>query len=334
MPLLENKKYVLCKIDGQEYCLINGQFDRFLASLGTTRAEYIERHEGVKCRCLYCGAFSKIQTGFIPRDTCGSHDCAKAARAAAIKSTPTEVRKQWNAAPTQRRKNDSLLAAKITEATRAGNLRVGDDGLTGYQRAKETRQKTLLDKYGNRHYANWEKTKQTWASKSDEDKNRYAIETSERLMAIPTEKKERINETIRNTMQERYGVSNGFALRKSNTGYSKIASSLFEAIDPGDAFYKPKSHEKTIDRLQPDFVVGNKIIEFFGNYWHRNPMLYDADSIVQQNGKSAVAIWENDRSRISRLVTAGYQVKIVWELDFKRHPEKIIEECRAWLSSI
>lgn len=331
MPLLRNKKYVSCKIDGKKYCLINGQFDKFLTSIGTTRAEYIENYEGGKCRCLYCGAFAKMQTGFIPKDTCGNKDCAKAARKQGYfaSNAPQKI-----SATSKRMFADKEWAEKQQARMHAGNQKVGEDGLTGYARTKLKREKTLLEKYGHAQYANWEKTKQTWLDKTDEEKNRYAIETSRRLMAISPENKHRINETIRNTMQERYGVSNGFALRSSNTGYSKIASSLFEAIDPGDAYFKPKTHEKTINRLQPDFVVGNKIIEFFGDYWHQNPTLYDANNVIQQNGKSAATIWEHDRLRLDRLVNAGYQVKIVWELDFKRHPEKIIEECKAWLNSI
>jgi G:T-mismatch repair DNA endonuclease (very short patch repair protein) len=334
MPLLENKKYALCKIDGNEYCIVNGQFNRHLTSINLSLPQYLEDYEGIKCRCLYCGSYSGVKMGFVPKDTCGSQACGKAARAKAIRETDPELRRQWNAAPTVRRKLDPDHAAKINKAIHAGNQKIGADGLTGYERTKLKREQTLLNKYGHAQYANWNQTVKTWKNKPDEEKMTYAKQCSERQLAFPTEKRTEINETIRQTMQARYGVNSAFALRGTNSGYSKIATSLFEAIDPGDAFFKPKTHEKTIDRLQPDFLIGNKIIEFFGDYWHQNPIKYNAGNTIKQNGKSAAEIWERDRQRVERLSSAGYEVLVVWEYDYRQNPKGTIERCRTWLSNI
>lgn len=319
-------------MDNKEYCLINGQFDRFLKSQGLTRPQYVEQYEKIVCRCKYCGALAQIKSGLTPVDTCGSKECAKKARAAAISNTNPAIRKQWNAAPAERRRTDKEHAAKINAATHAGNLVVGEDGLTGYERTAKKRRETLLAKHGNACWANTEKTKQTWANKSDEEKDKYAMETSIRQKAFPTEKRKEITDRIGKQHLEKYGTI--CPANRNNRGYSKIGVSLFEKLDSADAIFKPKtSSEKLIGRSCVDFCVGQKVIEVFGDYWHANPAVYVADYNNARKKMRAVEIWAADAERIKKIEEAGYQVKIVWERDYKRNPARVIQECKEWLSS-
>jgi hypothetical protein len=332
MPLLENKKYVLCKIDNLEYCVINGQFNRYLSSINLSLPQYLENHEGIRCRCLYCGSYAGIKTGFIPKDTCGSVACGKAARARAIREAGSEKRKEWNAAPAQRRRTDPVLAKKINDATHAGNLKVGADGLTGYERTAKKRQNTLLGKYGHAYYANWQKTKRTWAEKSDEEKDAYATKCSKTQLGYTKEKRCTINAKIISSAIEKYGMACP-ANKAVHIGASKVASMLFEQLDKPDAMFKPKCKEHRIETFAVDYCVDNKVIEFFGDWWHGNPKKFKPTQRVGRGKILVSEIWQKDAERIKKIEAAGYHVKIVWERDFRRHPERVIKECREWLSS-
>ena len=78
---------------------------------------------------------------------------------------------------------------------------------------------------------------------------------------------------------------------------------------------------------QPDFILGNKIIEFNGDYWHRNPQIYTGD-LVTEDVKS---IWMADEYRINGLRNLGYSVLVVWELDYNKDPEGVLKTCLDFL---
>lgn len=70
----------------------------------------------------------------------------------------------------------------------------------------------------------------------------------------------------------------------------------------------------------PDGIVfGRVVIEFNGNYWHRDPKMYEAN---EENK----AIWEHDQKRYERLNKLGYSVVLVWEDDYNKNKKKIIED--------
>ena len=83
-----------------------------------------------------------------------------------------------------------------------------------------------------------------------------------------------------------------------------------------------------------DYVLNKKIIEFNGDFWHANPILYEKSDIVRKNPiQTADEIWENDARRIQSLEKLGYQVKVVWEHDYRANPQKIVCECIEFLKS-
>lgn len=124
---------------------------------------------------------------------------------------------------------------------------------------------------------------------------------------------------------------------------SKISQQLFEQISvPGARWGNRRNNNSgeklvIIDKFKclVDFCVGNKIIEFFGDYWHANPTKNAPDKMFsgRKGLRTAKQIWENDANRISELRAAGYMVLIVWESDFKNHPEKVIAECKNFLNN-
>jgi len=88
-----------------------------------------------------------------------------------------------------------------------------------------------------------------------------------------------------------------------------------------------------------DFVITypfKALIEFNGDFFHANPKMYDADDIVKipKNYKPAKDIWEYDKHKTDLLINKGYKCKIVWEGEFKSNPDKIVNECINWLTSL
>lgn len=91
----------------------------------------------------------------------------------------------------------------------------------------------------------------------------------------------------------------------------------------------------------PDYILHTKIIEFNGDYWHGNPKYYKPDDIMKfiqkqrtkYNGDKASDIWEYDRKKKNALEKLGYKVKVVWESDYHKNPEKVIDECVEFLKS-
>ena len=82
----------------------------------------------------------------------------------------------------------------------------------------------------------------------------------------------------------------------------------------------------------PDFVLGKKIIEFYGDFYHANPLKYNDDDVILQ--KTAKDVRENDKERIEILESAGYAVKVVWENDYVKDKKRIIKECLEFIHGI
>ena len=129
--------------------------------------------------------------------------------------------------------------------------------------------------------------------------------------------------------------------------YSDISQQLFKALDKKlGKFAKLSRWEKknfeyelfinqdNINRIiKVDYYLNGKIIEFNGDYWHANPSLYNAESILNtKNGQMlAKTIWKKDKRRYDALTKLGYKLHIVWECDYKNNPNKTIEDCIRFL---
>ena len=62
----------------------------------------------------------------------------------------------------------------------------------------------------------------------------------------------------------------------------------------------------------------NTIYEFFGDYWHCNPDLYKDDYFNEIKLKTAKQIREEDSLRFKIFRELGYNIKFVWENDYKK----------------
>jgi hypothetical protein len=66
----------------------------------------------------------------------------------------------------------------------------------------------------------------------------------------------------------------------------------------------------------PDALVGTTIYEFYGDYWHGNPIRYDPEAINATNGKTFGQLYERTLYREEMLKTAGYDLITIWESEW------------------
>ena len=149
----------------------------------------------------------------------------------------------------------------------------------------------------------------------------------------------------------KYGLELGkekFSALK-NKSYSDVSQALFIKIDhqlgefSKDSRYATKNAEEVINLFfedgtcrtcRPDYKLNTKIIEFNGDFWHANPLYYKSGEFIYTNGKHLVdEIWNADKIRKDALERLGYMVMVVWEHDYYSNPDKVVDECVAFLKS-
>lgn len=157
-----------------------------------------------------------------------------------------------------------------------------------------------IEKYGLENgYKIWKERQEKWQST---------------LRSKPVEEQERINHNKVYKNGPKSGVESEF-LNKLSTDISK--------------------HNKYLQNLGVivDFIQDNKIIEFYGDYWHCNPKQKRfVESYYHPYLKmTAKEKWEFDENRINKLKNSGYKVKIVWESDYKENKDSVILDCKKFL---
>jgi hypothetical protein len=81
-----------------------------------------------------------------------------------------------------------------------------------------------------------------------------------------------------------------------------------------------KVETKICDIFVPEL---NLIIEYFGDYWHCNPIKYDANYFNKKKGKFAWELWDYDKSKLDLIESYGYNIDVIWEQDFLTNNEII-----------
>lgn len=130
----------------------------------------------------------------------------------------------------------------------------------------------------------------------------------------------------------------------NNSGYSKISQKLFWDIYENfksnnvkfeelnsEAIRYDKNNKKHYRYDYIDFSL-KKCIEFNGDYWHCNPSKYDENYVHNIMKKTAKEIWKNDSNKIEWLVNRGYKVLTIWELEYRKNPDVILNKCLNFLN--
>jgi hypothetical protein len=80
-----------------------------------------------------------------------------------------------------------------------------------------------------------------------------------------------------------------------------------------------------------DLTVNKKIIEFNGDYWHANPLIYGEDWINKTKKMTASEIWQYDVDKIKLAELHGYKVLTVWESQYNKDPNEVIQRILEFL---
>lgn len=129
--------------------------------------------------------------------------------------------------------------------------------------------------------------------------------------------------------------------RKSKQNYSNISQKLFWEIynilnlKNEKVYFGELNHEYscgTVFNFDFVWVDRQKVIEFNGDKWHANPIKYNENDIpIKFLKRNAKQIWDIDKKKIDLLNQKGYNCFVVWESEYRKNPQKIINECVKFL---
>jgi len=144
-------------------------------------------------------------------------------------------------------------------------------------------------------------------------------------------------------IEKKYRNGNFVKFRKEN--YSEIEMELFNLlikrinINENEVYFGENQffrHFKNLGRtFAYDFVFKKerKIIEFNGDYWHCNPIKYNKNYFHKYLQMYAWEIWNKDNIKNNAIIQQKYDVLVIWEFDYKKDKEKIIQECVDFLKN-
>lgn len=78
-----------------------------------------------------------------------------------------------------------------------------------------------------------------------------------------------------------------------------------------------------------DFRYRNNLIEFSSNFYHCDPRIYSASSIVL--GRAAQDIWELDKEKAEIAKKEGFRLLVIWEDSYLKNPSLVVEKCVNFL---
>lgn len=164
-------KYTISKIDGEEYCVKNGQFTRHLRQHGLTAEEYYVQYEGMQRRYCDCGkvcSFKASQMTYV--NSCGSQKCTNLSISRAKQNFTEEQHQQrldrFNQTMSERYTKEDLKRFDQQKAITARER-------GSYEAAVGKRQQTCIERYGNAKYNNATQISQTKLNWTEERKNTY-----------------------------------------------------------------------------------------------------------------------------------------------------------------
>ena len=104
-------------------------------------------------------------------------------------------------------------------------------------------------------------------------------------------------------------------------------------------FYGSKNREFTIRKNNKTYVYdftdlkNRKIIEFNGDIYHGNPSLFKENDTPNPYKKETTSkeLWEFDKTKKEVAESEGFEEIIIWENEYKKNKQKIIEYCKNFL---
>lgn len=112
--------------------------------------------------------------------------------------------------------------------------------------------------------------------------------------------------------------------------FSNISHKLFLTLREklkGTCYFKPTTHEALIGGFRVDFyhLESKTVIEFYGDYWHRNPLFFSADFFT--HGYCSKEKWTTDATRATKIKEDTSHVSkllIIWENEYRQQPDVVV----------
>lgn len=130
------------------------------------------------------------------------------------------------------------------------------------------------------------------------------------------------------TYGEDYGLKKWEAFDKAHHMFRKssdISQELFYQIKrlfpENDIYFDDYNGEYRVGPYSVDYIDHTLkiVIEFYGDYWHMNPVQYESNSYNKRRKMFAKDIWSRDNERIEDILSIlgpNYKLYVVWERDY------------------
>lgn len=146
--------------------------------------------------------------------------------------------------------------------------------------------------------------------------------TDEEKIKISKSMKKRIDSYGRAEWAKHFGTFNG---------KSKAEVSFYNYVK--DHINDKVKANVIIGNFVVDVLLENKVIEFNGDYWHANPILFSHDHVFRfdKNRKLIAAeIWNKDEERKKYIESLGYGMLVIWENDWNKNKIECIEKIKKY----
>jgi len=87
-------------------------------------------------------------------------------------------------------------------------------------------------------------------------------------------------------------------------------------------------------RMRADGMINHMVYEFFGTYWHGDPRTYAPDALNTRNGHRMGSLYLEALEKQRRIIELGYELKYVWELDYRAGQLFSEKNPHEWLTRI
>lgn len=210
------------------------------------------------------------------------------------------------------------------------------------------REQTNVDRFGAKNV--WSKESNAFERRNTTVQQRYGVTNVAKLPAVRKTISDRLKnggyDKVLATKLAKYGYTSPWqvpeihakARRNSVLAHSrtsKLQRDIYDAIH--HALPELQTEYQVHDGQRSyyfDARVGNLLIEFNGDYWHANPKHYSRDDIIPypDGPKSASEIWARDAKKHQVAQTAGYDLIVIWEDDWKQHRDtemaRVMQRCK------
>ena len=88
-----------------------------------------------------------------------------------------------------------------------------------------------------------------------------------------------------------------------------------------------KNREVKIGKYYVDGLVGKNVYEFFGDFWHANPLYYLPEDVIMNY--TAEDKWKKDKERANTIKSHGYNFNVIWESDWRDFQQGLCKELKV-----